>query len=544
MVRLEDLEYTRPDIKKTLTDFKILLEDFMVSNSFKETNNLFIRLNLLQSQFITAEKKCRNLNNIDNSEEFNFFDEMTPIYKDMENIYYKALLKSKFKDELKATWGEQIFTIAEKELEIFSRDIVADLVEENKLMTKYKFTIESKLKLIPSESIIIGNITDNDKRKEYYTKYQRAYLDLEDDLKDIFLSLVEVRTRMAKKLGFDNYIEMGNLRRKRYTYTSSQMENFRETITQTLLPVSKHIRQLQIQNLGLKDIYFHNERRNFVDGDLNPQVSPKNILNMLEAVLSQISPETKDYIDFMTSNNLINISNGYTKEYIMYLEDYKLPYMKANYNGYCEDIEKIFNMTGGSFQHYISGHYNIPQYNEMLPDIRYSIETSMEYIGYSGMNLIFGEDFNKYVYWHLTKNLFLSLYRALVDEFEYIIYTNYDMTYDEMKLLWKKLETKYLPYRKYEDEYLGTFWLDNKDLFINPLMSISKLIGYNMATKFLNDMVVDRKTTMKKYNEICKISGSKSLTDIIKLLDIKDPIVNLCDTDKMINHLNIVFEKL
>ena len=58
-------------------------------------------------------------------------------------------------------------------------------------------------------------------------------------------ALVKVRDKMAKKLGYENYIELGYLRMNRFDYNEQMVENYRKQVREVIVPLATRIHQAQ-----------------------------------------------------------------------------------------------------------------------------------------------------------------------------------------------------------------------------------------------------------------------------------------------------------
>ena len=76
-----------------------------------------------------------------------------------------------------------------------------------------------------------------------------ALSSVSDQLDGIYDDLVKVRTRMARKLGYDNYIQMGYYRMGRIDYNEEMVKVFRGNVKNSLVPViTKMKRRVQISS--------------------------------------------------------------------------------------------------------------------------------------------------------------------------------------------------------------------------------------------------------------------------------------------------------
>ena len=151
MLKFKDYKYERPDLIKITEEFNELLTKFKEAKSFEQQNNSMKEINYLRHTIDTMATLVSIRHSIDTEDEFyikenDFIDEKGPEFENLVSQYYKELINSDFKHELKETWGDQIFTLAELQLQTFSKDIMEDLVKENKLQTEYdKLVASAKL---------------------------------------------------------------------------------------------------------------------------------------------------------------------------------------------------------------------------------------------------------------------------------------------------------------------------------------------------------------------------------------------------------------
>ena len=133
---------------------------------------------------------------------------------------------------------------------------------------------------------------------------------------------------------------------------------------------------------------------------------------------------------------------------------------------------------------------------------------------------LFGEDAWKYEFGNLQYFMTFIPFGVAVDEFQHICYDNPNLTPKERTYEWHKLEEKYMPWRKYEDddEFMnrGGYWYHKVHFFSHPLYYIE----YSLAT--VNAMQMYRKfverpgTAWAEYLELTDMGGSKSCTEILK----------------------------
>ena len=133
----------------------------------------------------------------------------------------------------------------------------------------------------------------------------------------------------------------------------------------------------------------------------------------------------------------------------------------------------------------------------------------------------FGDDAEKYKFYNLHDLMTFIPFGVAVDEFQHICYENPDLTPKERSLEWHKLEEKYMPWRKYDDddEFMkhGGYWYFKQHFFLYPLYYIE----YPLAT--INAMEMNRRyverpnAAWKEYLELTDVGGSKRYLETLKM---------------------------
>ena len=88
------------------------------------------------------------------------------------------------------------------------------------------------------------------------------------------------------------------------------------------------------------------------------------MLERAEKMYSELSPETKEFFDFMKRKNLFDLDAKSTKAaggYCTYLSNWRSPFIFANFNGTTHDVEVLTHEAGHAFQVFSSRDY-IPEY--------------------------------------------------------------------------------------------------------------------------------------------------------------------------------------
>ena len=148
----------------------------------------------------------------------------------------------------------------------FSPNIIEELQAENKYASQYQQLVASAQiewedkKCTLSELEPFMKFKDRDVRKKATKAYWGWFAQHENELGEIFDQLVQVRTRMAQKLGYENYIQLGYYRMYRFDYTQEEVKKYRQQILDTVVPVATNLYDRQQKRLGLNALYAWDEK--------------------------------------------------------------------------------------------------------------------------------------------------------------------------------------------------------------------------------------------------------------------------------------------
>ena len=540
MIKFEKYVYERPDIDKIKGQFNELLKKFDRANSFETQNDIMAKINELRNEFETMESLVHIRHTLDTRDESydrenDYIDEVAPIYEGLINQYYKSLVNSKFKSKLKEKWGKQIFTIAQLKIDTFSDEIIEDLQRENKLVSKYtklrtsaKIDFEGEERNIP-QMVPFMESKNRDRRIKAQKSLTEFFKKNEKEFDSIYDQLVKVRHKIAKKLGYQNFIELGYKRLSRSDYNSEKVKNFRQQVLKDIVPIASELRERQRSRLKIKDLKYYDEPLQFLTGNATPKGDHQWIMENGKKMYTELSNEANEFFTYMLEKNLLDVLAKEGKAgggYCTFINKYKSPFIFSNFNGTSEDIDVLTHEAGHAFQVYLSRNYDLPEYIWPTLDACEIHSMSMEFFAWPWMENFFKEDVEKYKFAHLSGALLFIPYGVLVDEFQHWVYENPEATPEKRKMMWRNLEKKYLPHRDYEDNKFldrGGYWFRQGHIFGNPFYYIDYTLAQICAFEFWFKSRENREKAWGSYLNLCKAGGSKSFLELVELANLKNP---------------------
>lgn len=544
-MKFEDFKYERPNIEKDREDIRSFIKELEEAKDFNGAKEVIGKINKIRNNTSTmmALSEVRHTINTEDefyNEESDFWDENSPLIEEVNNEFYKALLSSPFKDQIGDYYGETIIKEAEYSQKSFSKEVIEDMQLENKLGSQYQKLIASAKIEFDGEERTLAQLVpfvtseDREVRKRASEAKYNFFVKHEDEIDDIFDKLVKVRTKIAKKLGFNNFVELGYVRMRRYDYNKEMVENFRKQVEEFIVPIDSKLYERQAKRLGLETLKYYDEKFEFLSGNPTPKGDSNWIVENAKVMYSELSKETKEFFDFMVENDLMDLvakkgkaAGGYCTNF----PNYKAPFIFSNFNGTAGDVDVLTHEAGHAFQNFRSSWIEMQECQWPTMESCEIHSMSMEFFTWPWMYLFFKEDTDKYKFYNLGDAIKFIPYGVTVDEFQHFVYENPECTPKERKDAWRRIEKKYLPHKNYDEcDFLerGGWWFQQNHIFLSPFYYIDYTLAQICALQFWKKDRENHEKAWEDYLNLCNIGGTKTFLGLLKYANLKSPFENGC----------------
>ena len=539
-MNFNDYKYERIDIDAVKKQFEELIDSFRKADNAEKQYEIMDKVINLRNHIDTMTTLVSIRHSINTADDFydkenDYCDEISPLLYGFTTDFYEALVTSKFRKELEDKYGKFLFDQAECSLKTFSEEVIPQLQEENKLSSKYDKLIASAKIPFDGEERTLSQMVpytqskDRNIRKDAAKKVAEFFSANKHEFDEIYDKLVKVRTEIAHKLGFKNYVELAYARLRRLDYNAQDVAGYRKQVLENIVPLHSELRERQAKRLGIDKLKFYDEPIKFNSGNADPHGDPEWILNHGKTMYRELSKETDEFFTFMTENNLLDLLSKKGKNsggYCTYIPDYKSPFIFANFNGTAHDIDVLTHEAGHAFQVYESRGYEVPEYLWPSYEACEIHSMSMEFLTWPWMGLYFENDEDKYKFIHLSEALLFIPYGVTVDEFQHWVYENPEATPEERRNKWIETERKYLPTRDYgeiDELKEGIFWFRQGHIFGTPFYYIDYTLAQVCAFQFWIKSRENREKAWEEYLNLCRLGGSKPFFELMKAANLKNP---------------------
>ena len=222
MQTVSALPYTRMSIEDFGRQIQAVIQQVKEAASPQEVLAARDKCNQLVIQWQTAEALSYMRYSINTADPFylgekDYYDQVGPQAQNYLLEYTRAMLATPFRRELEES-GQIIplvFRSFEVELKAFSPEIVEDMVEENRVVSQYSqlmagMEFEFRGEKLPRPMLMkYAKSPDRATRREAYAVLGKTLQAHSAQLDGLFDQLVHIRDRMAKKMGYRNFVELG-----------------------------------------------------------------------------------------------------------------------------------------------------------------------------------------------------------------------------------------------------------------------------------------------------------------------------------------------
>lgn len=533
-MKFSELEYKRPDIAEISEKLSALTEKMIAALDAKAQIELILEKEKLMSDFGTNATIASIRHTIDTRDAFyeaenDFFDENGPVLEEKAQEFMNAVLGSKFRKELEEKFGTLLFINMEMEKKTFSPEIIPLLQKENALTSEYQKLYATTTAEIDGKVLPITKLSpykqnpDRAVRKAAYEAEGKAFEGRSADFDRVYAELVSVRTEIAHKLGYENFVSLAYDRLGRNCYDKNKVAAFRDQIAKDMVPIVAGAKERQRARIGVEKLKFYDDVFMFTDGNPKPHGTSEDILAAGKEMYHALSKETKEFIDFMYDGEFFDVlakdgkaPGGYCTE----ISGYKAPFVFSNFNGTSGDVDVLTHEMGHAFAAYRALRQDtLHELKNPTMETCECHSMSMEFLTAPYHELFFKEDTKKYELSHAEDSLIFIPYGCMVDEFQHVMYERPELSPDERHEVWLGLEKKYRPYIDFDNIPFysrGAGWQRQLHIFMYPFYYIDYCIAQTVSFEFYMLSLKDREQAWAKYLAFVDKAGTAAFEDIMK----------------------------
>ncbi len=539
MVKFNQIPYIRPEIEDLERDMESGLSALAGAKRFEEAYYALLRLEEPRRRYMTLSNLCEIHNTMDTTdpfwaEEAAHFDRIRPRWEAIDDRLGKALTSSPYGEELKVHLGEEIFRRARVVSRAFSPDIAAEQEEENRLSARYSSLTANLAATVDGKQCTLGEMArmrddgDRASRMKFDLLGQAAYAQVKGELDTLYDDLVKVRHKIAGKLGQRSFTEVGYCRQCRTGYGREEAAAFRREVETGITPVVSALFEAQRQRLRYDTLLTCDEDVSFAGPGPKPFDRP--VEELFDPVFAKLSPESKVFYEELRRNQFYDLGDRRGKirgAYSNLIPNYRLPFVFETFDASPGAVKTFAHECGHGLHSFLKRGEPFIDSANASGDLCEIHSMAMEFFIWPHLEHIYpAEDIAKYRYFHMKSALSFLPYGAAVDEFQTRVYDQPDLGPAGRLQLWKELEERYLPWRRYQSGGFleeGRAWQRQTHIYKWPFYYIDYALAQTCALQYRFWDEENHSDAWESYLTLVRESDRHSFSETLALAGLESP---------------------
>lgn len=456
------------------------------------------------------------------SAEMEYLDTWDTRIQSEYNQLFKMIQQSRFQSMTKEIYGSSGAEDMQMSAQSSSKEILSLQEQEKKLEAQYYYEYAQATVTTPEGEVLFSSL-DSQGQTAYYSQFIDRY---NQTLGTLYLELVSLRDQMAQLLGYDSYTEVADLNMHRSSYTREQIQQFRELLKQTLVPVYGGY---------LEDFYRRAENQTsagyvYLMGEPSPtpQGDWKDTLERFSQVFSQMALETGECYEYLLSHGFIDAQPSQTKANVTFstlIYSLNTPFLFANMDGSENDVYSISHEFGHCFAIWEQLKRGSRSEGRSM-DVCEIHSQAMQMMTLPYYEAFYGEDADvarRYDVFTIVSGILTA---ALNDEFQEQIYRQPQMTVEQLNELYLELALEYglVVESPYSD--LQTFskgWFTTNQYFDTPFYAIDYSLSGCVALEFLQRSMEDSQGALDTYLVLVRQDAGYDFLTVLEKTGLQSP---------------------
>jgi len=461
---------------------------------------------------------------------FTFFCmEIQPKIQPYADALNKKLIQCPFTNELDEKEYFTYLRSVKKSIELFREENITLQAELSVLQQQYgtiagrmtitvddkEYTLQQAAQFLESE--------DRAKREEVYLKIQDRRLQDQQEMHDLFTSLIQKRHQVALNAGFENYRDYKFAELGRFDYTKEDCFKFHEAIKIHVLPIIDKIYERKKNKLGLATLKpWDTEAEPAGTKPLRPFTDGQDLFNKSVTCFEQINPFFADCLKKMDSLKHFDLESRQGKApggYNCPLAESGAPFIFMNAAGQMSDVTTMVHEVGHAIHSFLAHPLSLSAFKEYPMEIAEVASMSMELFTMNHWQAFFDNvhDLNRAQEHQLERTITIFPWIAIIDKFQHWVYENPTHSIEERTQAWtsiaKEFSTNSIDYSGL-DQYRKIGWQRQLHLFEVPFYYIEYGIAQLGAIGMWMQYQKNPTLALENYMNALSLGGTKTLPEL------------------------------
>ncbi len=464
----------------------------------------------------------------ENSKDFNdFYAQVVSKSRPYDFRFKKKIYESPYKDKLPKEKYGHFIKIISNDIELFREENVHLMVRENELANKYSEIMSGLTVDFDGEEKTLTQMRkylkepSRDKRESAWRLISGKMIEKRGAFDKLFDELMDIRIKIAKNAGFDNYRDYMHREKGRFDYTPEDIFKFHNSVEKVVIPFLKKLSNERKEKLKLQSLRPWDMEVDIDGRLLKPFENTDEFIDKAINILNKVKPEFGEKLKRMKNSQFLDLENRKGKApggYNIPLAEHGAAFIFMNAVGIHFDIRTLLHEAGHAMHSFANADETIGQYKNLPGEIAELASMSMELLTLEYLDEYYKDkdDLKKAKKEQLEETITFLPWCMIVDAFQQWIYTNPSHTHEERSEYFKSLMDRFNVGVDWSglDEEKATRWLRQLHIFEVPFYYIEYAISQLGATAIYKNYKENGDKAIQQYENFLNIGYSKSVSEV------------------------------
>jgi len=421
------------------------------------------------------------------------------------------------------------------EVNLFCEENLPLQTKDSKLSKEYDAIIGAQTVEWEGKEVTITQLapvlleTDRERREKAWRLAAERRLKDREKINEIWQKILEVRIKIAKNAGYDNYRSWRWEYLKRFDYTPEDCLNFHEGIENVIMPfvnklIKERKRQLGVDVLKPWDLSVDPLNR----APLTPFVNASELEDKCHNIFEAVDSDLGNHFNIMRKEKLLDLANRKGKAPGGYCTEYyhrRLPFIFMNAVGTHSDVQTMLHEGGHAFHVFESDKLPYASQRDVGMEFAEVASMAMELLASPYLTKEHGgfyeiDQAKRARIEHLEKIIMFWPYMAVVDAFQHWAYTNPEDAMNpsncdaEWTKLWKRFQTFDDLDSSEFDDVIATGWHNKLHIYHVPFYYVEYGMAQLGAIQVWSNALNDQKKAVEMYRNALSKGGNATLPEL------------------------------
>lgn len=456
-----------------------------------------------------------------------FIEEIKPRLKPYWDRLNRKFLETPVRKELDSHRYDVYSRALENEVRLYREENVPLETEDDRLRQKYEKVCGSMTVIFKGEEKTLPQMrkyleeTDRALRQSAWETVAGRYLQDREPLDGLYDQMIEVRHRIARNAGFENYRDYQHQALGRFDYTPQHCLQFHEAVEKEIVPLTRQIAQRRREDLKLEalrpwDLQVDTKGR----PPLRPFTDGERLAQGCRKIFKQVDPELGAQFESMEARGLLDLLSRKGKApggYQATLEEIRLPFIFMNAAGTDSDLFTLLHEGGHAFHTFASRQDPLVAYRSAPIEFCEVASMGMELLSLPYIEEFYSpEEAARSRQSHLEDILQTLAWIATIDAFQHWVYRHPGHKREEREEAWLEIRKRFGPpvdWTGYEEAHCH-LWHRQLHLFTHPFYYIEYGIAQIGALQLWLRARSGKEMAVQGYRSALEIGGARPLPEL------------------------------